>query len=369
MWIGVPREIKSEEYRVAITPAGARQCVGAGHQVLVETGAGAAVGLADQAYLDAGAEIVSTAAELFQRSELVVKVKEPQPSECALMHEGQLLFCFLHLAALPDVARKLLASGVTAIGYETVATDSGSLPLLLPMSQIAGRIAVQAGAHHLQSTEGGSGILLGPVGGVAAAKVLILGGGVVGAEAARVAIGMGGQVTIVDKSLEQLHRLSSTLGNRAQLEFAAPGRIQELAAGADLTLGAVLVPGASAPQLLTRADIDTMRPGSVLVDVAIDQGGCFESSRPTTHRHPTYRVADVIHYCVSNIPSAVAKTSTLALSHATLGYILQLANGGLQAALSVPELARGVNVHRGEVCHRAVADALGEAYFQLSNKK
>ncbi|MDO3385093.1 alanine dehydrogenase [Gilvimarinus sp. SDUM040013] len=365
MLIGVPREIKSEEYRVGLTPSAVRECVRAGHQVLVEVSAGAGVGVSDVAYTEAGAQIVSNAQDVYQRSELVVKVKGPQAAECEYLRSGQFLFCFLHLAAVPDIAKKLLASGVTSIGFETVAKSGGLLPLLAPMSEIAGRLAVQVGAHHLESTQGGGGILLGQVGGVAAAKVLIIGGGVVGREAAHVALGLGGQVTIVDKSLEQLRNLKNTFSSRAQLEFASVDRIAALAIDSDLVVGAVLVPGNKSPQLLMRRDIERMRPGSVLVDVAIDQGGCFESSRPTTHRQPTYQVGGVIHYCVANIPSAVAKTSTLALSHATLPYVLQLAEGGMGALRKVPELACGVNTHQGNVCHQAVATALGEACLSL----
>lgn len=362
MQLGVPREVKQDEHRVGLTPAAVAQLSAAGHQILVERGAGEGSAFDDGQYQQAGGKLVDTAAEVYAKAELIVKVKEPQQQEYPLLRPSQLLLTYLHLAAAPELARELMASQVTAIGYETVCAPDGSLPLLTPMSEIAGRMSVQAGAHHLERTRGGRGALLGQVGGVPAGQVLIVGGGVVGAQAASVALGMGARVTILDKSLARLRQLEDKFAGRAALEFASQDRLRELAACTDLLIGAVLVPGAAAPRLLTRDDIATMRPGSVLVDVAIDQGGCFATSRPTTHAEPTYTVNEVIHYCVANIPSAVARTSTMALCHATLPYVRTLADRGWAGLCSDPALRSGVNVHGGRVTHREVAESLGESY-------
>lgn len=362
MRIGVPKEVKAGENRVAMTPAGVAELVGQGHQVIVSRGAGLGAGFDDQSYLAAGADMVAGIDTVYDAAQLIVKVKEPQPEEYGLLKANHILFTYLHLAADVNMTKALLDSGVTGIAYETVVDAQGRLPLLAPMSEIAGRMAVQAGAHHLEVAQGGKGVLLGGIPGVAPAKVLILGAGVVGSQAAAMALGLGAQVTLVDKFLPRLRQLDDIWHGRLQTEFATQARIQELARSADLVIGAVLNTGAAAPKLLSRQDIAQMVPGSVLVDVAIDQGGCFETSHPTSHKHPTYMEEGVIHYCVANIPSAVARTATLGLTNATLHYVQRLANSGLAALHAGDGFTQGLNLYRGNVSHPAVATALGLAY-------
>ena len=363
MLIGVPQEIKEDEYRVGLTPASIRELVTHGHQVLVETGAGKGIGMGDAAYRRAGAEIAASGDEVYDAAEMIVKVKEPQPRECQRLKPDQVLFTYLHLAPDPDQAAALLKSGVVAIAYETVAGPGGSLPLLSPMSEVAGRMAVQAGAHCLEREAGGAGILLGGVPGVKPANVVVIGGGVVGGNAIRVAMGMEAHVTVIDKSLPRLKELDFQFGCRLNTIFATVEAIEEYVADADLVIGAVLVPGAAAPQLVTREMVREMRTGSVLVDVAIDQGGCFETSRPTTHSDPTYVEEGVVHYCVANMPGAVPRTSTFALNNATLPYVLDLAGKGWrQALLDDAGLRQGLNVCRGKLTHEAVAQALDQTY-------
>jgi alanine dehydrogenase len=358
--IGVPKEVKVHEYRVGLTPGSARELVAHGHAVLVETGAGAAIGFADADYEAAGARIAADAAELFATAELIVKVKEPQPHEWARLRAGQILFTYLHLAPDPAQAQGLMASGASAVAYETVTDGDGGLPLLRPMSEVAGRMAPQVGARCLEKEMGGAGALLGGVPGVPGAKVAILGGGVVGANAARIARGMRAQVTVLDRAPRVLAALDAEFGGAVATRFATHEAIEHAVAEADLVIGAVLVPGAAAPRLVTRAMIGRMRPGSVVVDVAIDQGGCFETSRPTTHAAPTYVEEGVAHDCVTNMPGAVARTSAVALNNATLPFTLQIAEHGLTHACNAnPHLAQGLNVHAGRITHPAVAEALG----------
>ncbi|NJD33275.1 MAG: alanine dehydrogenase [Betaproteobacteria bacterium] len=360
MLIGVPKEIKNHEYRVGLVPASVRELTALGHRVLVQAGAGAAIGLADALYVAAGAEIATDAAEVFARAELIVKVKEPQPAECALLREGQVLFTYLHLAPDPEQARLLLASGATAIAYETVTNEHGGLPLLAPMSEVAGRMSIQAGAHCLEKPQGGAGLLLGGVPGVAAAEVAVLGGGVVGYNAALIAAGMGARVTVVDCSLERLTWLDAMFGNRVCTLHATADAIENCVLAADLVVGAVLVPGAATPKLVGRELLARMRPGSVLVDVSIDQGGCFATSRPPTHGAPTFVVDGGVHYCVANMPGAVPRTSTFALNDATLPFVIALAQKGWHTALrDDPHLAAGLNVDRGAITNAQVAAALG----------
>ncbi len=360
MLIGVPKEVKNNEYRVGLVPGSVRELVHHGASVLVERGAGAGSGFGDDAYARAGATIASSAAELFRAAELIVKVKEPQPQEIALLREGQVLFTYLHLAADKPQAEGLMRAGAICIAYETVTDARGGLPLLAPMSEVAGRMAIQVGAHCLEKEQGGQGILLGGVPGVAAAKVLILGGGVAGTNAARVAMGMEAYVTVIDKSLPRLYELDLQFGSQLHTLFATVANIEKEVLEADLVIGAVLVPGAAAPKLVTRAMVAAMRPGSVLVDISIDQGGCFETSRPTTHADPTYVESSVIHYCVTNMPGAVARTSTFALNNATLPFALALAEKGWRKALAEdPHLRAGLNLAGGRVTHDAVARALG----------
>ena len=359
MLIGVPREIKTHEYRVGLTTASVSELAHNGHRVIVETQAGAGIGLGDEAYRRAGAEIVADAAEVFARADLVVKVKEPQPQECRLLREGQVLFTYLHLAPDPAQTRALLDSGCIAIAYETVTGTGQTLPLLSPMSEVAGRMAIQAGAHCLEKEQGGSGVLLGGVPGVEAAKVVVIGGGVVGTNAIRMAMGMEAHVTVIDRSLARLKELDFQFGCMLNTIFATREALQRHVTGADLVVGAVLVPGAAAPKVVTRDMVRAMRPGSVVVDVAIDQGGCCETSRPTTHADPTYVEHGVVHYCVSNMPGAVARTSTFALNNATLPFVLALADHGYRRALADdPHLRNGLNVHRGRLTCEAVAQAL-----------
>lgn len=365
MQIGIPTEIKAGEQRVALTPAAVAELVRTGHELRVQSGSGLGSGYSDADYRAAGADIVAEATTAWG-AELVVKVKEPQPEEVRFLREGQMLFTYLHLAAAPQLAGQLRQSGVTAIAYETVTSDSGDLPLLTPMSEVAGRLSIQAGVHHLQSTMGGRGLLLGGVPGVAPADVVVIGGGVVGFQATRMAQALGARVTVFDQSLPRLRYLDTFFRGQVACEYAIRDHLLARIARADLVVGAVLVPGAAAPKLLSREDIATMHEGSVLVDVAIDQGGCFATSRPTTHSEPTYRDEGAIHYCVANLPSAVARTSTAALTHATLPYIATLAQRGLGVLAENTHLAAGVNVHAGEVTHKAVAEAV-EAPYQALN--
>jgi len=360
MKIGVPKEIKIHEYRVGLVPAGVRELVDAGHQVLVQSGAGAGIGLDDSHYQAAGASIAPRAADVFAAADLIVKVKEPQLAECKLLRSGQTLFTYLHLAADREQAEALKASGATAIAYETVTAPDGSLPLLTPMSEVAGRMSVQVGANCLQKANGGFGVLLGGVPGVPPAKVVILGGGVSGTHAAEMAVGLRADVTVVDRSVKRLRELSSIFASQLNTVYSTAHAIEELVRDADLVIGAVLIAGAAAPKLVTRATVKTMKPGAVLVDIAIDQGGCFETSRPTTHAEPTYVLDGVVHYCVTNMPGAVPRTSTFALTNATLPYVKALADHGWKQAIANDAgLARGLNVHAGQVTHEAVASALG----------
>jgi len=366
--IGVPKEIKTHEYRVGLTPAGARELVHHGHTVLVQSGAAEGIGFADDAYRAAGAQVLGTAAEVFAQADMVVKVKEPQPGEIAMLRQGQVLFTYLHLAADRVQTEGLIASGATCIAYETVTDVRGGLPLLSPMSEVAGRMSVQVGAHYLEKEQGGAGILLGGVPGVAAGRVVVLGGGVSGTNAARVAIGMEASVVVIDRSLARLKELDLQFGASAQTLFSTMDTIERQVMAADLVIGAVLVPGAAAPKLITREMISKMRPGSVFVDIAIDQGGCSETSRPTTHADPVYTVDGVTHYCVTNMPGAVARTSTIALNNATLPFVIALADKGAARAMREDShLCAGLNVHGGRVTYRAVAEAFGMAYVPAAD--
>lgn len=363
MLVGVPKEIKNHEYRVGLTPAGVRELVANGHDVIVETQAGAAIGFANEQYEAAGATMIDTAAEIFARAEMIIKVKEPQPVECEMLRPGQILYTYLHLAPDPKQTELLVKSGATCIAYETVTDARGGLPLLAPMSEVAGRMSIQAGAHHLEKAQGGLGTLLGGVPGVAPAKVLVIGGGVVGTQAARMAVGMGADVTILDRSLPRLRELDVEFGGRLKCVYSTVEAIEEYALEADLVVGAVLIPGAAAPKLLTRDIISRMKDGAVVVDVAIDQGGCFETSKATTHQEPTYVVDGVVHYCVANMPGGVARTSTMALTNATMPFAVAIANkGAAQALLDDQHLLNGLNVHAGQVTYKAVADVLGYDY-------
>lgn len=366
MRIGVPSEIKVHEYRVGLTPGAVREYVAAGHQVMVQSGAGAGIMAHDDAYRAAGAEIAATAQEIFAGCDMIVKVKEPQPSEWIQLRPGQLLFTYLHLAPDPEQAKGLIASGCTAIAYETVTDDRGALPLLAPMSEVAGRLAIEAAGQAMRRSEGGAGILLGGVPGVAAGRVTVLGGGVVGTHAARMAVGLGAEVTIVDRSIPRLRQLDDMFNGRVRTRYSTLETIDHEISLADAVIGAVLIPGASAPRLVTREMLKRMKPGAVLVDVAIDQGGCFETSRATTHADPTYVVDGIIHYCVANMPGAVPQTSAAALNNATLPYGLALANKGIAALDSGTETGRGLlaglNVHRGKVTSQAVAESLNLAF-------
>lgn len=359
MDIGVPKEIKNHEYRVGLTPGSVRELVAHGHRVIVEKNAGTVIGLSDEQYIAAGAELADGPDAVFARAELIVKVKEPQPDECHRLHPGQLLFTYLHLAPDRRQTELLLASGVTAIAYETVTAPGGGLPLLAPMSEVAGRMAIQAGASALEISKGGSGVLLGGVPGVAPGKVSILGGGVVGYNAAVIAVGMGADVTIIDRSVDRLRWLDRRFGNRIRTLYATAESIEASVIEADLTVGAVLVAGASAPHLVSREQLKRIRPGSVLVDVSIDQGGCFETSRPTTHAAPTFVIDGIVHYCVANMPGAVARTSTFALNNATLPFVLELADKGYRQALQDnPHLRAGLNIHQGKLTCPPVGEAL-----------
>jgi alanine dehydrogenase len=359
MLIGVPKEIKTHEYRVGLVPASVRELVHHGHKVVVETGAGLGIGFDDKAYKAAGARIAGSAAEVFKKAEMIVKVKEPQPRECRMLRPDQLLFTYLHLAPDPEQTRALLKCGCTAIAYETVTSGRGGLPLLAPMSEVAGRMAVQVGAHCLEKEAGGAGILLGGVPGVPPAKVVILGGGVSGTNAARMAMGMEAHVTVIDKSLDRLKQLDEMFGSKLYTQYATVDAIEHHVVGADVVIGAVLVPGAAAPKLVTHKVMKKMRPGSVLVDISIDQGGCFETSKPTTHADPTYVLDGIVHYCVANMPGAVARTSTFALNNATLPFAVALANKGYRRACADDvHLRHGLNIHAGKLTYKAVADAL-----------
>jgi alanine dehydrogenase len=362
MQIGVPKEIKTHEYRVGLTPEAVREYVTAGHKVLVESGAGEGIGAGDEAYQSVGASITATAAEVFATAQMIVKVKEPQPSEWVQLREGQILFTYLHLA--PDRAQTqgLLESGCTAIAYETVTDRFGGLPLLAPMSEVAGRLAIEAAGSALKRPAGGRGLLIGGVPGVPPARIVVIGGGVVGSHAARMAAGLGAEIVILDRSLPRLRQLDELFAGRVRTRFSTLHALEEEVVAADVVIGAVLIPGASAPRLVSRALLGRMKKGAVLVDVAIDQGGCFETSHATTHADPTYEVDGVIHYCVANMPGAVPLTSSYALNNATLPFGLALAAGGIEAILADPHLAAGLNVHRNRITNQAVAHSQGTDY-------
>ncbi|MBM2576146.1 alanine dehydrogenase [Jannaschia sp. Os4] len=360
MRIGCPTEIKPQEFRVGLTPAAAHEAVAHGHEVVVQRGAGIGSGFSDDDYAAAGATLLPDAAAVFEQADLIVKVKEPQAPERAMLREGQVLFTYLHLAPDPEQTRDLLRSGATCIAYETVTDARGGLPLLAPMSEVAGRLAPQMGAWTLQKANGGRGVLMGGVPGVGPAKVAVIGGGVVGTHAARIAAGMGADVTVLDRSLVRLRQLDETFGATFGTRYASAAATAEMVAGADLVIGAVLVPGAAAPKLVTRAQLADMKPGAAIVDVAIDQGGCFETSRATTHQDPIYEVDGIMHYCVANMPGAVARTSTIALGNATLPFLMALADHGWrEACLADPHLRAGLNVHGGRLTQAAVGEALG----------
>ncbi len=360
MKIGCPKETKPQEFRVGMTPNAAHEAVERGHDVLIETNAGTEAGFEDEVYEQAGARIVANARDLYEQADMIVKVKEPQPDERGLLRRGQVLFAYLHLAADADLTRDLLKSGVTAIAYETVTDDSGGLPLLAPMSEVAGRLAPQTGSWALQKANGGSGVLMGGVPGVRPANVAILGGGVVGTAAARVAVGMGANVTVLDRSVSRLSYLDDMFMGRLTTQFSDQAGLNDLLPRMDMVIGAVLIPGASTPKLLSRDQLSLLKPGSVLVDVAIDQGGCFETSHATTHQDPIYEVDGIIHYCVGNMPGAVARTATIGLNNATMPLMLALAGKGWQRACAEdPHLRNGLNLHDGQLTYAAVGEALG----------
>ncbi|WP_028222344.1 alanine dehydrogenase [Paraburkholderia oxyphila] len=363
MLIGVPKEIKNHEYRVGLTPASVRELTSRGHGVIVQKNVGAEIGLLDQHYVDAGALLVASPEEIFSRADMIIKVKEPQPSECAMLREGQILYTYLHLAPDPEQTAALVKSGAICIAYETITGPGGGLPLLAPMSEVAGRMSVQAAASHLEKSKGGKGVLLGGVPGVAPAHVAIVGAGVVGTNALQMAVGMGARVTVLDKNVDRLRQLDMVYGNRISTVYSNAQSIEDAVVSADVVIGGVLVPGAAAPKLVTREMIARMAPGSVVVDVAIDQGGCFATSRATAHAAPTYLVDGVVHYCVANMPGAVARTSTFALNNATIGHALALAEKGWKQALSESvHLRNGLNVCRGRVTFEAVARDLNYEY-------
>ena len=367
MLVGVPTEIKNNEFRIGITPAGTAELIAHGHQVIVQHNGGVGVGFSDDDYREAGAEIANSAEDVFSRADIIVKVKEPQPRECQLLRPGQTLFTYLHLAPDPEQARLLLASGASCIAYETITDAHGSLPLLTPMSEVAGRMAAQEASHCLEKAQGGSGILMAGVPGVPGAKVLVIGGGVVGLNAARIALGMGADVTIADRSLARLQEIDELFSGQIKTLYSSKQAIAEQLPVTDAVIGAVLIPGAAAPKLISRDMLSTMKPGSVLVDVAIDQGGCFETSRPTTHLDPVYLVDGIVHYCVANMPGAVARTATLALTNATLPYVLRLADQGVHGALLADQhFLNGLNIHNGVVTNQAVADALSYEFVAAS---
>ena len=368
MKIGVPKEIKTREYRVGLVPGSVRELISHGHHVLVESHAGMGIGISDDDYMRAGATVLPTAQAVFENANLIVKVKEPLPQETKMLREGQVIFTYLHLSADTIQAEGLINSKCVAIAYETVTDQRGGLPLLSPMSEVAGRMSIQVGAYCLQLTSGGPGILMGGVPGVEAAQVTIIGGGVVGTNAARMAVGMGARVTIIDRSIARLQELDQLFDSKVNTVYSTYENIERYVINSDLVIGAVLVPGATAPKLVTRDMLKTMRKKSVIVDVAIDQGGCFETSRPTTHDHPTFVVDDVVHYCVANMPGAVARTSAFALNNATLPYVLALANHGYQKAFQInPHLLNGLNVYRGHITNKAVADGVGKSYLSYEN--
>ena len=363
MLIGVPKEIKNHEYRVGLTPAVVRELKANGHSIIVENDCGAGIGLANDQYVSAGAEVVNSAAEIFARADMVVKVKEPQSAECKMLRQGQILFTYLHLAPDPEQTRLLVESGATCIAYETVTDANNGLPLLAPMSEVAGRMSIQEAAVCLEKSKQGSGVLLGGVPGVEPANVVVIGGGVVGLNAARMAVGLGANVTILDRSIARLKQIDETFDGRIKTLFSTTEAIENQIKTADAVIGAVLIPGAAAPKLVTREMLSLMKKGSVLVDVAIDQGGCFETSRATTHADPTYIVDGIIHYCVANMPGGVARTSTFALNNATMPFVLTLAKKGFKTALMDDvNLRNGLNVHNGMVTIEAVAEALGYNY-------
>ncbi|PIL19121.1 alanine dehydrogenase [Puniceibacterium antarcticum] len=360
MKIGCPTEIKPQEFRVGITPNAAHEAVAHGHEVLIQSGAGRGAGFEDADYITAGARMIDTAEEVFATADMIVKVKEPQAGERKMLREGQVLFTYLHLAPDPEQTRDLLASGATCIAYETVTDDRGGLPLLAPMSEVAGKLAPQVGAWTLQKANGGRGVLMGGVPGVFPARVVVIGGGVVGTHAARVAAGMGANVAVLDRSLMRMRYLDDVFGGTFKTAYASAATTAELVAEADMVIGAVLIPGAAAPKLVSRAQLSTMKPGAVIVDVAIDQGGCFETSHATTHQDPIYDVDGIMHYCVANMPGAVARTSTIALGNATMPFMLALADKGWrQACTDDPHLLNGLNVHAGKLTYYAVGKALG----------
>ncbi len=366
MVIGVPKEIKDHEYRVSLTPDSAASLCQKGHEVWIEPSAGVGSGFSDDEYRKVGATIASSKAEVFEKSELILKVKEPMLSECALFRPGHVLFTYLHLAAVPDVTKELLGRKVTAIAYETTEAKDGSLPMLRPMSEIAGRMSIQIGAHYLEKTHGGRGVLLGGVPGVEPGRVVVLGAGVVGASAVRMAVGLGAQVTVINLDIERLRVLDDQYHGRIVTRAASPVAIEEAVCSADLVIGAVLVPGAKAPKLVPRVLVSRMMPGSVIVDVAVDQGGCIETTRPTTHSDPVYLLEGVIHYCVANMPGIVPRTSTYALTNATMPYLLRLASEGVERAIrSDPGLAKGVNLKEGKVTHSGVAESHGLPFTPL----
>lgn len=363
MRIGVPKEIKNHEYRVGLTPASVRELTVHGHDLLVQAGAGAAIGLTDEHYQGAGAQIMASAEDVFERAEMIVKVKEPQPAECRMLRSGQILYTYLHLAPDPQQTKALVESGAVCIAYETITGPGGGLPLLAPMSEVAGRMAVQAGAHYLEIAHGGRGLLLGGVPGVAPGHVAVIGAGVVGTNAVQMAIGLGARVTVLDKNVDRLRQLDLAFGNRITTAYSNTESIEEAVLAADLVIGGVLLPGAAAPKLVTRDHIARMKKGAVVVDVAIDQGGCFETSRATTHADPVYVVDGVVHYCVANMPGAVARTSTFALNNATIGHAISVANKGWKQAMKEDvHLRRGLNVCQGQVTYEAVARDLGYPY-------
>lgn len=364
MLIGIPKEIKDHEYRVGATPSGVRELVNAGHQVLVQKGAGAAIDFSDEQYVDAGAKIVPSAKEVYGKAQMILKVKEPQKVECDMIRKGQVIFSYLHLAAEPHLTKMLMKSGCVAIAFETVTAADRSLPLLAPMSEVAGKLSIQAGATALQKANGGRGVLLGGVPGVARAKVVVLGGGVAGTNAAKVAIGMGAEVVVLDKSLPRIRYLCDIFGNSAEVLYASLENIEKNVIDADVVVGAVLIPGAAAPKLVSAKTVKKMKKGAVMVDISIDQGGCFETSKPTSHSNPTYVTDGVVHYCVTNMPGAVARTSTQALENSTLPFSLALASKGYEKALRDDKhLLAGLNVIDGKVTYKAVADALGHKFF------
>ena len=366
--VGIPKEVKVLEFRVGMLPSGVRELIHDGHEVFVERDAGAGIGMTDQDYQDAGATVLDTAKAVYEIADMIVKVKEPQADECAMLRGDQVLFTYLHLAADPAQTEALVKSGTTAIAYETVTASDGSLPLLTPMSEVAGRLSIQAGAFALQKANGGRGVLLGGVPGVTPGKVLVIGGGVAGTHAAEMAVGLGAEVTILDRSVPRLREINDIYGGRVRTVYSTKHAIDELVTEADLVVGAVLIAGAAAPKLVHREHVKAMKPGAVLVDISIDQGGCFETSRPTTHAEPTYVVDDVVHYCVTNMPGAVPRTSTFALTNVTLPFAKDLANLGWREALMRNEhLRHGLNVHAGHVNHEAVAHDLGYEYLSAED--